>query len=377
MLTAAHSSPTLDFSAFDKKARDGENLRVVFLGGSLTWGAQSTNPMETSYRAIVGKRLEETYPKSHFEFWDAAIGGTGSQLAAFRLERDVLAQKPDLVFLDFTVNDGCYSEPTPAVLASYEALMRRLVQANIPVVEVILPAKRDVEANPPARPLDPRHKEIAAAYGLPVADAVALVQQRVAEGKTTPDKLWDLPEDQTHPGNAGYALYAEAAWQAFQQAVSGNQVCRLPEKMLHADTYMTVNRFLLAAASPLPEGWKLGKPHRNAVAFDFVCSRWMDDIAIAGSGAAPLRLKVRAADVMLFGEMTSKSGSYEVRVDGGKPKTCSAKCADGNMRLVEMIAQGLDPAKEHEIEITPVLQPGEELRLDSVCAAGSPAKVSL
>lgn len=36
---------------------------------------------------------------------DAAIGGTGSQLGAFRLKRDVSRFHPDLVFLDFTVND--------------------------------------------------------------------------------------------------------------------------------------------------------------------------------------------------------------------------------------------------------------------------------
>ena len=280
------------------------------------------------------------------------------------------------MFLDFTINDNPYSEPSPGRLASYESLVRRLVQARIPVVQVILPAKKDVLANPPARPLDAKHKEIAAAYGLPVADAVALVQQRVADGKTTPDKLWDLPEDGTHPGDAGYALYAEAAWDAFQRAVSGNVRCRLPGKMLHADTYMTVNRHRLAAFLALPNGWQIGKPHRNAVAFDFVCSRWMDDLGIAEAGAAPLRLKVQASDILLFGEMTKNSGSYQVRVDGGEPQTFSAKCADGNMRLVEMIAGELDPTREHQVEISPVLKPGEELRIESVCAAGGPASVT-
>ena len=376
MITTTQARPPFDFSAFDQRARKGENLCVVFLGGSLTWGAQSTDPMETSYRALVEKKLVATYPQARFRFWDAAIGGTGSQLAAFRLERDVLSKKPDLVFLDFTVNDGCYSKPTPGPLAAYESLVRRLVQAGIPAVQVILPVKKDVEANPPGRPLDPKHKEIASAYNLPVADAVALAKQRVADGKTSPDMLWDLPEDGTHPGDAGYALYAESAWEAFQEAITQKRQCRLPEVMLHSDTYMAVNRFRLAASSSLPEGWQVGKPHRNAVAFDFVCSRWMDDLVIASANAVPLRLKVQASDIILFGEKTKTSGSYQVRIDGGEPKTYSAKCADGNMRLVEMIAKELDATKEHKIEITPVLQRGEELRIESVCAAGRPAAVS-
>ncbi|CAN5501968.1 hypothetical protein BH09VER1_BH09VER1_53620 [soil metagenome] len=376
MLSTSHASPTPDFSVFDQRARSGDELVVAFLGGSLTWGAQASDPQETSFRALVGKKLVETYPKAHFRFWDAAIGGTGSQLAAFRLERDVLSRKPDLVFLDFTINDDPYAGPNPARLAAYESLVRRLVQADIPVVQVILPAKKDVEADPPARPLDERHKGIAAAYNLPIADAVALAKQRVLEGKTTPGQLWDVPEDGTHPGDAGYALYAETAWRAYEQAVSEKRTCRLPEQMLHADTYMTVNRSRLAALPVLPGGWRAGKPQRSAVAFDFVCSRWMDDLAIAGSGAAPLRLKVRAADILLFGEMTRTSGSFGVSVDGGEPKTYSAHCADGNMRLVEMVAEGLDSTKEHTIEITPVLKPGEELRIESVCAAGGPAAVS-
>ena len=91
------------FENFDKRAKAGENLTVAFLGGSLTWGANSTDPQKTSYRALISRKLAETYPKAHFTFIDAAIGGTGSQLGAFRLQRDVLAYKPDLVFLDFTL----------------------------------------------------------------------------------------------------------------------------------------------------------------------------------------------------------------------------------------------------------------------------------
>jgi lysophospholipase L1-like esterase len=376
-MTTLLSASDAKFFTFDQRARAGEALSVVFLGGSLTWGAQSTDPQTKSYRALTSRKLEATYPKAHFRFGDAAIGGTGSQLAAFRLERDVLARKPDLVFLDFTINDDPYSEPKANRLASYESLVRRLEERGVPVVQVILPSKQDLNAKPSARPLDALHKAIGSAYGLPLADAVALVRQRVADGQTTADRLWDLPEDRTHPGDAGYALYAEAAWDAYAHAVATKAVCRLPATMIHADTYMTVNRFRLATLSALPAGWTTGVPHRNAIAFDFVCSRWMDSLVIAESGAAPLRLKIRGSEVMLFGEQTKQSGSYRVIIDGGEPKTYTAKCADGNMRLVNLIAQGLSADQEHDIEITPVLEPGQELRIESVCVAGASAQVSL
>src|SRR4051794_30354319 len=77
-----------EFSDFDRRARSGERLNVVFFGASLTWGANATDPQQTSYRARIGQRLEKEYPAAHFKFWDAAIGGTGSQLGVFRFERD-------------------------------------------------------------------------------------------------------------------------------------------------------------------------------------------------------------------------------------------------------------------------------------------------
>lgn len=380
----AESSQAMNtYAGFDQRAQSGESLSVAFFGGSLTWGAQATDPLRTSYRALVSQRLKQTYPKARFEFWDAAIGGTGSQLGAFRLERDVLAHKPDLVFLDFTINDDAYSKPDSDRLASYESLVRRMVQAGIPVVQVILPAKKDVLPNPPERPLDAKHKEIGQAYGLAIADAVALVKTRVAEGKATPDQLWDAAPDVTHPGDAGYALYAEAAWAAFQQGIAQKQTCRIPKTMLNADTYMAVNRFQLSSLPKLPTGWHVGKPLRSAIAFDFTPSRWMDNVVIASrskedtQSPAPLVLTVQGKNILIFGEATTPSGKYRVLIDGKEVKAqdIGKMSPHGTWRYVEMIAQNLDEKNPHRLEIIPDLAPGQELRFESLCVAGSPAAV--
>jgi len=370
----ATAHPSLDFAEFDLRAKRGEPLTVAFLGGSLTWGAQATDPLKTSYRALVSQNLRERYPSADITFVDAAIGGTGSQLAAFRLQRDVLAYEPDLVFLDFTVNDHPYSMPEDDRLSSYESLVRRMVQANIPVVQLVLPVKKDLSPEEPVRPLDALHKAIGEAYGLPLADAVVYLRDKVAAGEATLDELWDLPYDSTHPGDAGYALYAEAVWNAYLKAVEDAVVCRLPEGMIHPDYYMTVDRFSLAGLNALPGGWSRGVPYRNAVAFDFVCSRWMDDLAIAkASGSRSpevLKLEFTGESVMLFGECTQESGLYEVVIDGGEAVEYKAHCRNGNMRLVQLLAYGLNPEVTHSLEIRPRLKAGEELRLNSVCVAG-------
>ena len=374
------ASAQADFASFDRRAQAGEAVSVVFLGGSLTWGAQATDPQLTSYRALTSRRLAEKYPQARFRFWDAAIGGTTSQLGAFRLERDVLARKPDLVFLDFTVNDDPFMPPVADRLASYEAIVRRLVSVNVPVVQAIFAVKRDVVSGAKERALDVEHKALAKAYGLPTGDAVVLMRAKVEAGEATADELWDCPPDNTHPGDKGYAFYSEAVWTAYEKAVAAKQMCRVPEAMLHADTYMNVARVRLSALGALPEGWSVGQPHRNAVAFDFVMSRWADDMTIAKDAkAAPLTLKVRGKNVLLFGDGTPISGRYEVRVNGGEAKTYEPgkNAKGGNFRHVQFIAQDLEADREHVIEIKPLLEDGQELRIESVCVAGAPASVTL
>jgi hypothetical protein len=70
------------------------------------------------------------------------------------------------------------------------------------------------------------------------------------------------------------------------------------------------------------------------------------------------------------------SGKYRVLLDGKEIKAVDVGSLGlhGNWRYVEMLTQNLD-AGAHRIEIIPDLLPGQELRLESLCVAGSPAYV--
>jgi lysophospholipase L1-like esterase len=375
-----------DFALFDRRAQEGEALNVVFFGGSLTWGAQASDPQLTSYRALVSQRLGEHYPKAHFTFWDAAVGGTGSQLGVFRLKRDVLRRAPDLVFLDFTVNDGPFNVDAPK-MASYESLVRRIIlEVGAPIVQMILAVKQDVETVPPPklRPRDGAHKEISRVYHTGLGDAVALMQQRVQQGLAVPDEMWPYPPDVTHPGDKGYELYAEAAWRGFREAVDQGKVCTAPKKMLHAETYMAWKRQRLSRLKSLPTGWKVGPPNRLGLAYDFYMSRWLEDVTAARPDAAPLKLQFEGSMILLFGEATPASGKFKVLIDSkpalsenGPEGVYNAHCAGGNMHLVRVLAEGLDTKQPHTLEIIPQLTEGQELRIESVCVAGGGASVDL
>lgn len=71
------------FAEFDARARAGENLTVAYFGCSLMWSANASEPNETGFRGVMSRYLEKRYPKAHFCFVDAAVGGTGAMLGVF------------------------------------------------------------------------------------------------------------------------------------------------------------------------------------------------------------------------------------------------------------------------------------------------------
>ncbi len=398
---------TPSFQDFDRRARNGERLNVVFFGASLTWGANASDPNLTSYRALVGARLEKAYPKARFKFWDAAIGGTGSQLGVFRFERNVLRRKPDLVFLDFSANDDINSD-NPETLASYESLVRRaILQAHAPVVQVILPFMWNVAAGKTdGMKRRDAHLKIARFYNTAAGDAIALGLQRVQSGALTLPQIWPL--DGVHPGDKGYAMFADAVFAAYQSAVRKKTVCRAPRGMLYDDTYMTSARVRISSLGALPEGWRAGVPNRVSAYFDFLMSRWLDDEVIASNRrevtaddgkkskvpqeVGRLKAKFRGRMVMLLGEATQQSGRYRVYLDGKQverkdgDKTLTefdpgafANMIKGNGHHAQVIAENLDSNIEHTLEIEPVFAADveQELRLESICVAGGAATVSL
>jgi lysophospholipase L1-like esterase len=394
------------FADFDRKAKAGERLNVVFFGSSLTWGANASDPQLTSYRALMCDRLEKAYPKANFKFWDAAMGGTNSQLGVFRLDRDVLSRKPDLVFLDFSAGDDLATD-TPDTLAAYETLVRRLIaEGKAPVVQAILPFEWNATAKLDTLKRRQAHLAIAKHYNTAVGDAVLLCQERLQAGKVKVAELW--PFDRVHPGDVGYELFADAVWKGFEDAVERSLTCAAPEKMLHANTYMASARVPLSKLPQLPEGWARGKPLRNSAYFDMLMSRWLDDVVVAANrklvadgmgkpvpvpqNVGRLAVQFRGSMVMLLGESTEKSCKYRVYLDGklierdnGKQGKLTefdgswlATLLRGNTHLVQVIAEGLDPGANHTLEIEPVFSSkmvDQELRLESVCVAGGEARV--
>src|SRR5882757_3410631 len=81
-----------------KAATSGADVKVAYFGGSIT--------AQNGWRPKTLAYFQKTWPGAKFSEINAAIGGTGSDLGVFRLAQDVLVKKPDLIFVEFAVNDG-------------------------------------------------------------------------------------------------------------------------------------------------------------------------------------------------------------------------------------------------------------------------------
>lgn len=84
---------------FFAKVHSGKSVRIAFLGGSITRAGNG-------YRDQVMSWLRTQYPSARFEEIMAAVSGTGSDFGACRVKQHVIAHKPDLVFVEFAVNDN-------------------------------------------------------------------------------------------------------------------------------------------------------------------------------------------------------------------------------------------------------------------------------
>lgn len=376
MLGAAEKA---SFAEFARKAENGEPLNVVFLGGSLTWGANASDTQKTSYRGYTSFWLRENFPKASFLFIDAAIGGTGSNLGIFRLERDVMRYKPDLVFLDYTVNDGVNSESEIAN-ATYEALLREMIGRGVPVVQVLLGVRDNYDIAKPLESAKRRacHLHLHEAYNTAVADTIPYIRALVQEGKV--DLAANYPFEGTHPDDAGYHLFFECARDGLLKAIAEGRVCKLPATPVYSARFQPGSRLNLAELPELPQGWRVENTLRTALWFDGQASRWVDRVIVfdAEAGEAqPLTLDFTGELVGLFGEGKNDALNFTVRIDGQpvlRGKDAEWKTASpmpGNLFFWRVLAESLTPGK-HTLEITPVIPEGGkgQLRLGFVGFAG-------
>ena len=180
-----------------KRAANGESLVIGFLGGSITQGSLSSTP-KTCYAYLVYEWWKKSFPNAAFSFVNGGIGGTTSHYGGARAWKDVLCYRPDIVTVDFSVNDDAneFFEET------YEGTLRRLLMApSAPAVVVLNNVFYDTGKN-----AQDYHNRIADHYGIPHVSIKDTVYPDVESGKIV---RADITPDNLHPNDKGHSLVAD------------------------------------------------------------------------------------------------------------------------------------------------------------------------
>ena len=164
-----------------RKLKQEKKATIAYLGGSVTGGFGSTNAAEYSWRALSGKHFTECFPNAEINLVNAAVGGTGTGYARFRLKKDVLDHNPDLIFIEFSINDCYEGYKVEQSKLYYESLIHTIHNFNpeIDIVMVVITDRGNMRNGPSE--IAKLHYELAEYYNIPVIDVLAAVASDMKE----------------------------------------------------------------------------------------------------------------------------------------------------------------------------------------------------
>ena len=182
-----------------KKANRGESVTIAYLGGSITNGSMA-DPKETNcFPYLTTQWWKKTFPDAKINYVNAGIGATDSYLGVHRVAQDVLFKNPDLVVVEFSVND--YRSHNQE---SYESLLRRILEYKTkPAVVALCLTQFSQEGQ--CIDYSQYHKIIADHYNVPVISYGDVVGPRLENGTLQWNQLGPS-NDLTHPNNAGHKI---------------------------------------------------------------------------------------------------------------------------------------------------------------------------
>lgn len=326
------------------KAANGEKMTVAYIGGSITEGIGGD--AENCYAKLSFNYIAENYGTGeNVEYVNAGVSGTPSILGNLRVKKDVLDYNPDIVFVEFAVNDGMeqiYKE-------SYESLVRTLLNSESkPAVMLLFTVTKT------GHTCQEYMKQIGEHYELPMISVPDAINPEIEAGRMT----WaDYSNDEAHPNMEGHKLVAEFISNYFEQLKTRDAV----------DAGWEMN--------PLT---KFGNPYENALLAEVDYDNSNENIQIgetgsfsveprsiadfgkgawtySGEGAEPLKMTVKGNSLFLVCRRNkiSSMGKFEVYINGTKAATIDTNQADGwgdpwAFRVIKW--QGV---QDMEVEIVP------------------------
>lgn len=236
-----------------KKLSGSGKLDILFLGGSITEGFDGSEKIEYPYPEIVCSGLRKRFPGRKINCHNLGRIAYMSALGLMEYVDKGERMEPDIVFLEFAVNDefDIYNAQ------NYESLVRRILKGkNAPAVIVVNCCKSDGSSS------ENFMKEIADYYKQPSIS--------IRNSFRDLSEFSDYSFDGLHPHENGHKLISELILYLFDN-VSDAQINRIPEQPCYGNPYEDISFFccedLKCDAEPyyisdrFPKGIHLDREH--------------------------------------------------------------------------------------------------------------------
>lgn len=191
-----------------KEWPNNRTINLVFHGHSVPAGYFKTpvvNTMDAYPNQVLGL-LKEKYPYAVINVINTAIGGENSQSGQKRFESDVLCHKPDVLFIDYALNDrGLGLEKAKT---AWEKMIVEAQKRGIKTILLTPSPDLSVDLLDPNTDLELHAKQIrllAKNYQLGLVDSYA----RFRDNKAAGGEIEDYMSQINHPNANGHAVIAK------------------------------------------------------------------------------------------------------------------------------------------------------------------------
>jgi hypothetical protein len=205
--TSADKSTYLEniISLLKQEWPDNRTVNIVCHGHSVPAGYFKTPAVNTfnAYPHLLHKALKERYPYAVINVIVTAIGGENSEKGAQRFERDVLSCQPDLLLIDYALNDRGIGLERAKV--SWTAMIEKALSISSKIILLTPTADKRANYDDPEDPLflhAAQIRELAKEYGVGKADSYAAFESYLIEG----GQLDELMSQVNHPNRKGHEL---------------------------------------------------------------------------------------------------------------------------------------------------------------------------
>lgn len=302
-----------------RKAQSGQKVTVAFIGGSITKGTMSNGTRDwglnkkLTYVDYFTNWWYKKFPRADLRFVNAGISATDSYLGVHRVQKDVLDKKPDLVVVEYAVND----KKTSYHKQAYENLIRKIAASETkPAILLLFMAKLNGWS------CQLQQSQIGSHYKLPMLSYGNVMKDMINNGIYT---MEELSGDGIHPSALGYAVageiivrYLDGIWAKSLGQVSFKKA---PKSYITSQKYgkakvLTCKDITIKKRGTFTESSK---------------SRIFLNNLTSGSGNGDLTFTVSCKNlgIVFAQQINGRGGQFDVYVDGKKTAQLDADNSGG------------------------------------------------